>query len=179
MSTLYIGNATRQIHQFLYRVPESEKLRSQNIQPGTQIRIPGEVDKASIDYIVDQHSRFGMIPAAEIPKTKEFNGLCYSVDKPILADKIVYLMDHNVGKLEEMGREIREQTALAGNAVLETTLRENDRPEQIREFQMTIQEDRTTPNPEVAQMSEGFKVSRNGSDNDPSQGRQNGRRRAA
>src|SRR3974390_1318278 len=85
---LYIGNATKQEQQFCYRVPEDGRLRVQDIHVGTQIKVSGELTAQQIDAIVDQHRMYGLIPAAEAGKVKDFAGLCYSVGKPIQIDKL-------------------------------------------------------------------------------------------
>ena len=157
---LYVANVTAQTHEFLYRLIEQTKILRQVIPSGRQIQIAGDMNKDEIDYIVGQHAKYGMIPADEISHTKKFHGLCYSVDKPITAPLLNYLREHNQGELVEQGRELRRIAAIVSNDLLETALRENDRPEQITQFEMTIQEDRDIAS-DLPQLAEGLRVIRN------------------
>lgn len=157
---LFVGNVTAQTHEFLYRLIEQTKILRQVIAPGRQIQIAGDLDRADLDYIVGQHAKYGMIPADEISYTKRFHGLCYSIDKPITTALLNYLREHNQGELVEQGRELRRVAAIVSNDLLETALRENGRPEQITQFEMTIQEDREIDS-DLPQLSEGLRVIRN------------------
>jgi len=117
---LYIANCSKQVHNFMYRVPESNGIRAQPILEGGQIQISGELQPETVDYIVSQHAAYGLIPLGEIDRAKPFVGLCYSVDKPIAAAAIQRLMIHNQGVLEERAEETLKATALANNQLLES-----------------------------------------------------------
>lgn len=174
--SLYIGNATRQVLHFQYRVTRDAGVREQPIPPGTQIKIAGDLTPAQVDYIVRHHAKYGVVAADEIDHAKGFRGICYSVGKPIAGIKLSLLMEHNLGELVKLGRDIRKQSAVAQNNLLEQTLVENGRAERLTEMELTIQEENHDGNNSVPQLSEGFRVIRG---DGPSRPARNRARRAA
>jgi hypothetical protein len=176
--SLYIGNATRQPFGFQYRVSKgASAIREQSIPSGEQIRVAGELTPAQVDYIVTSLAKYGVVSADSIDHTRGFRGYCYSIGKPIAGMKLTLLMDHNLGELVKLGREIREQSAIAQNNMLETALIENGRPERMTEMELTIQEENHDGNNDVPQFSEGFRVIRN--ENPTPRSNKGSRRRAA
>ena len=175
--TLYIGNATRQNIQFNYCVAKGEAPRTQRIPPGAQVKVAGELTPAQVDHIVKQHAKYGIVAADALDQTRGFHGICYSVGKPISSVKLMVLMETNHSALIKLGREIREQNAVAQSQVVDQVLTENARPEQLRQMDFTIQQEEHDVTNNVPQLSEGFRVIRGGNDQPPVRGR--GRRRAA
>lgn len=173
---LYIGNATRQNLEFHYRIAKDAPAWNQPIPAGTQIRIPKDLTPAQSDYVVRQMSKYGIVAADSIDQARGFHGTCYAIGQPIKGMKLALLMEHNLGELVKMGREIREQTAVAQNNMLETTLIENGRPERLTQMDLTIQQEDHDARNSVPQLSEGFRVVR-GSDRPAPQPKS--RRRAA
>ena len=161
METLYIGNATRQNHTFTYCIVKGATYRELPIPPGTQARIPGELTPAMVDYIVTKQAKYGIVASDTIDQARGFHGLCYSINKPIDGMRLTLLMDHNIGQLATLGRQIREQTAVAQNAMLEQSLIENGRAERITETEITVQQEQSDPKNDQPQFSEGFRVIRN------------------
>lgn len=172
---LYIANCTKQIHHFIYRVPELSGPRAQPIREGGQIQISGDnLLPETIDYIINQHARYGMIAVDEIDRAKPFIGLCYSIDKPIPATKIQRLMLHNQDILEVRAEENFKTTALANNELLEnrieTTAREARRPiPKIGDLEISIEEETKSGAPsktnffrDGSKAAGGIKVSRSG-----------------
>lgn len=172
---LFIGNGTRHVYDFHYRMAETMQIRSQKIQPGAQVLISGELTKGEIDYIVAQHSQYGMISEDRIDQTRAFAGTCYSVDKPISATRLVYLLNGNLGHLVKRGEEIRRVNAVAHNNGINSVLAQSG-AEQIPVLELTVQQENKDPNNHVDQMSEGILVSTDGNA-EPLSGR--GRRRVA
>lgn len=171
---LWIGNATRQRYTFMYKVPEVAQYRHVTIEPGRQERI-ARLTAEEVAYIVDQHAMYGLISQDDIDRSQAFHGTCYSVDKPVSAPRLSYLMDHNLDELVERGREIRKVTAVAQSMNMDRALAETNRPERVSAMDVTIQQEDQDPNNSVPQFSVGTSVT-----NDP--GRQptsQGRRRAA
>lgn len=112
MPALYIANASKQPHDFIYWVPESATPRRQRIPAGGQIRVyKDEIAMELVNSIVSQHQRYGMVRANEIDRTKPFVGLCYDVDRPVKVDKIMYADEHNAGVLQEASAEARKLSA--------------------------------------------------------------------
>jgi hypothetical protein len=157
---MYVSNTTKQNVSFLYRVPESSGVRNQEIPVGSQVALSGDLSREAIDYIIDQHAKYGMVEVSEIDRIKEFSGLCYSIDKPVPVGKIERLIHHNTGKLIELGKKIRQEAAMSGNSVLENDLDESGRPERLRNFEMSIVEENHDDRDETPAIAEGVRVSR-------------------
>lgn len=119
MSTLYIANLTAQPHEFQYRVPADEgrtltrRVQTQKLAPGMQQMIHMETSLAVLEAIVDQHRKYGMVPASEAVRTKNFIGLAFQFDKPINLDQLEYAKDHNQNVLAEEGLARQEEVAIA------------------------------------------------------------------
>jgi hypothetical protein len=173
---LYIGNATRQMHDFHYCLAKGVAVRSLAIPAGTQARVPGELTPAQVDYILTKQAKYGIVGVDEIDRTRGFQGLCYSIGKPIASMRLTLLMGRNFDDLVRQGRKIREESAVAQSNLLERTLLENDRPERLTEMALTIQQERQDAGNDVPQFSEGFRVIRGGNDSPKPAGK---RRRAA
>ena len=161
---LYIGNATRQILNFQYRVSKEAPLREQVIPSGEQVKISGELTPAQVDYIVQKQAKYGVVAADTIDQARGFIGVCYSIGKPITSVRLTLLMQKNHEALVGLGRSIREQAAIAQNNMLETALIENGRPERLTELEITVQQERKDPEHDLPQFSEGFRVIRGGVD---------------
>ena len=124
MPELYIGNATKQIHQFAYRALERPGIVMQTIPMGGQIRIAPSGNRydltiQEIDYILDQHKQYGLVSTEDIDKMGPFSGLCYSIGKPLSADKLRRAMQKRDDNLIEYGKKLRQEAALAVNSQIE------------------------------------------------------------
>lgn len=134
MTTMYVANCTRQIQDFMYRLPEQTKVMKQIIDIGGQIRIPGDLSTPDVEAIVEQHAIYGMVRVDEIDRTKPFVGVCYSLDKPVSVDKIRIALQHNQDVLVERGRKIREETAVSINNAME------DQTNALESLEVSIEE---------------------------------------
>lgn len=112
---LYIANTTKQHHDFIYRTPDMGKTTHQVIQVGGQVQIWKDDTHAALDFIINQHASYGLVPVNEIDRTKTFIGLCYSFDKPVDIDAIVRATAHNDDVLVERGLDARKNAAAALN----------------------------------------------------------------
>ena len=114
MTTLYVANVSKQRHDFNYRIPEENSIRRQQIMPGQQITVyQPDAAPEVLRAIVDQHTMYGLIDAAEIDRKKPFIGLCYSFDKPIKVEKIMYGDEHNQKVLTQNSQDARRHAAAA------------------------------------------------------------------
>jgi hypothetical protein len=114
MPTLYVANASKQKHDFIYRIPEETSIRRQQIPAGGQITV--YQPNTSIEIlraIVDQHLKYGLVDVADIDRRKPFVGVCFSFDKPIKVDKIMQADEHNAGVLQQASLEARKLSAAA------------------------------------------------------------------
>lgn len=166
MPTLYIANASKQKHDFIYRIPEENNVRRQQIQPGSQIVIyQPNAPQNVLSMIVDQHKAYGLVDVADIDRSKPFVGLCYCFDKPIKVEKIMYADEHNAGVLQETSQEARKMSAAALHAAIERVTEGGAKLESL-ELEVVEQNGSTEPG-----LNERVEVSRDGSDNGPKRGR--------
>lgn len=174
---MYIGNPTKQHHDFMYRVPGARSARVQRIPVGGQIVISGDLDRDAVDMIVQHHAPYGMAAASEAEYVKDFISLLYSVDKPVSSLSLTRAMVHNNEVLAIQGKEIRRNASIVSNDLLTNNLVESGRQEKLRQMDVEILEenhDERSPDPAV---SEGFRVIPGGVDpNAPTTTRRSGRR---
>ena len=174
---LFIGNATKQNHDFAYWIPRAKSARIQRVPIGGQVMISGDLDQEAIDAIIQQHAPYGLVAASEADHVREFVGLCYSVNLAIRAEVLEKLMHHNTRVLVEKGKVIRKEASVAGNDQLQNNLTESGRPETLRQMETSLVEenhDDRSPDPQIA---EGYRVIQGGAqDPGPQTARQ--RRRA-
>jgi hypothetical protein len=121
---LFIANCKSQREAFSYRVGENGQLISQDIPAGGQIQIYRDADEATLRAIVEQHRKYGLIAVADIDRTKPFINLCYQFDKSITQNQIKYGIEHNSEVLAEVGRERRDQSAVAIGSNIERVAEE-------------------------------------------------------
>ena len=162
---LYVANATKQNFDFMYRLPEVTGIRMQTIPIGGQVQITGELTTPQVDSIIAQHTKYGMVAVDEIDRSRNFTGLCYSIDKPVPVAKIMTAVRLNTNVLQERGRRMRQEAAVAENNRIEQTLIENDIPGTLNKLEVSVVEekDRTDGEPMVA---EGVRVTRNEPENE-------------
>jgi hypothetical protein len=111
MAKLYIANCTKHVQMFMYAVPEEKGHRTQRIEMGGQILIYQDAALDTIKYIIGQHEQYGLISSNEVPRTKTFIGLCYSIDRPVDIDRVLTAAEQNDDVLVRRGQEIRRDTA--------------------------------------------------------------------
>jgi hypothetical protein len=125
MTELYIGNVSKQIQMFAYRALERPGTIYQSIPIGGQIRVAPNGSKADltlpeIDFILDQHKVYGITSVDDLDSKRDpFSGLCYSIGKPISAEKLRRAMVRKEDALNEFGKKVRQEAALAVNSQIE------------------------------------------------------------
>lgn len=151
---IYVGNATTQIFDLQFRVPESSSIRRQPIPMGGQVELNAPsaregFNQIQADSVIQQLGVYNMISVEEINRAgKNFAGLCYSIDKPIKSDKIQQLMMHNTQCLVILGKQLRENAAIVENDLLANQARNNDLG--LRNTEISVQE-------EDGDLAEGFR----------------------
>ena len=139
---LYVANVTKQIVQFAFRSPERFGLVIQTIPIGGQVKISpkgshSDLSTPEIDSILDQHRKYGLISVDELDTNKaSFHGMCYSIGKPISFDRIHKAMQRNEDTLEELGKQIRKEAALAVNNHIESQVGGN-----LKQLEMSVVEE--------------------------------------
>jgi hypothetical protein len=163
MTQLYIANATAQVIQFAYWPPERTRLITQTIPIGGQVRIAAQgsrtdLSNPEIDFIVGQHRKYGLIPIGEVDSsTLPFHGICYSVGEPISPERLHLAMQRNQQALEQQGKIIRLEAALAVNDLIEKQTGEN-----LNKLEMSVKEmePRSGYSEDHKPLGEGVRVTR-------------------
>lgn len=170
---VYVANTTRQVQDFVWRSIGNRSPHRMKIDVGQQVQLPGEWNTEDVTYLEDQHRRYGLVPVGEIDRTKDFIGVCFSVDKPISVEKIRRALTTNQQVLEERGRTLRQHAAVAVAAQVQA-----DHPDAgMTALEMSIQEERKDGGtPEV---NEGIRVPISGQGQPPPPANRGARRRAA
>lgn len=120
---MYVGNATKQIFHFMYRVVEHKGVRTQVIHIGTQVALTGSLTQKDIDLIIEQNSKYGLVAYNEIDRTRGvFHGLCYAIDNPIVDRRLQLLFESNQEALIARGKNTRRLAAIATNSMIESEL---------------------------------------------------------
>ena len=179
MPELYIGNVSKQIQMFAYRIPERQGVITQPIPIGAQIRVSPngyitDLSTPEIDAILNQHKAYGIVSVDELDsKGSPFRGLVYSIGKAITSEKMFKAMKRKEEELNKFGQKIRQEAALAVNSQIEQQI---GRP--LRELEMSFEEEepRGGYNDELDHLAEGVKVTRTPKEGIPTIGL--GRRRA-
>ena len=157
---LYIANATKQHIDFMYRTMDSGAYRRQPIPIGQQIQISGDLTAEDVEMIVKHHSRYGMIPAEKVNNSRTFNGLCYSVDKPVKMDSIQNLIELNTDVLIQRGKQMRQEAALATSSFVEAKMNNEfgDGAPGLREMEMSVVEENPDERSSIGPIAEGYRI---------------------
>jgi hypothetical protein len=179
---MFVANASLQKFQFHYRLPEQTKQRTLEIEPLSQTAIPDELQPADVDSVLAQHEPYGMVSVEAVKggvRLKSRSVLLYSTEGPVPAPLIRTLYDLNRGLLDEFGRNIRREAAIATNNVLQNTLdtqRSMGLDAQVAEVEMTVQEEEPSNGfGDKKPIGEGFVVTEQGEDNKPTTSKRRGR----
>jgi hypothetical protein len=173
VTALYLGNSSKFVVELNYRLPEDNPRHHARVlvlQPGTQMRLPGNAPKDFLDDLIQRHLIYGWIAAGEISRQADFAGVIYSFDKIIPENALYYVIDANDGKLDERSRLERQRMAVAASGM---AMNNGEQPTP-KEFEMSIREV-DAPRGAQALPEEGILVSNEGGTR-PSRG---GRRKAA
>jgi hypothetical protein len=113
MPSLFIANTSKQHYTFVYRDPHTEELRNTSIPVGGQICLARDASSGDIDYIVNQHVRYGLTKASEIVNRPGFVGLCFNIDAPVNLERMFERLEVNDDILQKRSDEQRETTVTA------------------------------------------------------------------
>jgi hypothetical protein len=163
MPELFIGNVSKQIQMFAYRVPERQGIITQTIPIGTQIRVAPngintDLSPLEVDAIIAQHRVYGIRPAEDLKENSSpFNGLIYSIGKPITVEKLQKAMRKKDDELKEFGAKVRQEAALAVNSQIEEQI-----GAPLRNLEMSFQEEepRGGYSDDLDHIAEGVRVTR-------------------
>ena len=166
---MYVVNATQQIRQFTFWLKGAPRALVQEVPIGGQTLVAGrELSVTDIEHVIQQHAPYGLVEVSEALRSRgTFDGVAYSLDKPVPYDRIVDLVDRYNGVMNERGKELRAAAAIATNDYIETNLRENGVPARLQTLEQTVEEverDHRDTSPEVAA---GVRVVREPGDSRP------------
>lgn len=121
---LWIINCTKQNHIINLRHSEQTKLTPHRINMGSQKCVLENASKIEIEAILNQLRHYRLINISNVDSDREITGLCYSINKPVEAEKIYGAIETNGDRLDEQASKIQEYSALAANEFIEKTLGE-------------------------------------------------------
>jgi hypothetical protein len=174
MTKLYIANPTRQRQVVCYRLdfdragePEMHRrfqpARQQDVEPGRQVQLGGDMHMTQITDIVEQLARYGLIGVVDVSRMQGKVTYIYNIDRPVPADVMRRVIAHNESVMVEDGRLRRMRAAVATNEIVQQTVSQQFAERGIEE----APSDRTTVVFEQEERSEagekpiaeGYKVS--------------------
>lgn len=156
---MYIANCSKQAQDFIYRLPEQPGTRLQRIEIGQQIQVSGDLSQKDVDAVVAQHAKYGFPRADEIDRTKPFFGVCWQVDRPVSVEKLRRAITHNDEVLEERGRELRQEAAVAIHGGVEQSV--DGTGAALKSVEVSVQEEKPGTGDDHQLMSEGVRVDKN------------------
>jgi hypothetical protein len=155
---MFIANGMHQNIDFQYRLPQYKSYRTQLIPVGGQIRISGELTSDEIDRIALHHAIYGMVSARDFKNYRGFHiPYIYSVNEPISADLIAELVEQNRIYNVELGKQLRQEAAVAVSATIEDNLPPQT-TERLKNLDMTIEE--VPSKDRDATIDEGIRITR-------------------
>lgn len=163
MTEVYLANVTKQVFMFAYRVPERAGFVTQMTPIGGQVLLAPNgtntnLTQPEVDAIIKQFDQYGVVPLNEVGSSKvKFYGYAYSLDKEISVAKLHEAMKKSEEGLEEQGRQIRLEAAVATNNKIEAQL-----GERLRQLEMSVveEEPRGGYNDDHTPVGEGVRVVR-------------------
>jgi hypothetical protein len=163
MPELYVGNVSKQIQMFAYRIPERIGIITQPIPIGGQIRVSPngttvDLSMPEIDAVLNQHKMYGLVSINELDdKGSPFSGLVYCIGKPITAEKLRRAMQRKDDELKKFGQKIRQEAALAVNSQIEEQI-----GAPLRALEMSFQEEEPRGGyaEDLDHLAEGVRVTR-------------------
>lgn len=114
---LYIANTTKQRHIFTYRKLETGRLVQIPIEHGAQmIVLDGSTEE--VDAVIQHHRVYGLVDSTRIDQSKDFVGLCYSINKPVSAAVIEKTIRDNDVHLTRNAHNLRQASIIAHDSTL-------------------------------------------------------------
>lgn len=123
---LYVANCTHQAQDFVYRIAERKSPVMQRIEIGSQICLPMDLTSIQIDKIVEDHRKYGLLEISDTVDKTKICGLVCSRERPIRAQKIMDMVNHNRLVMFVDGRELRKKAAIAVNNQIEEQIKRKE-----------------------------------------------------
>lgn len=133
MAKLYVANPTKQRQVIYYRLDfnkqgEREELRrfqparQQDVGPGMQVQLGGDLHQTQIVDIVEQLGRYGLIGVVDVPRMHGRVTYVYNIDRPVPAEILRRVIFHNDAIMIADGRDRRAKAAVATNDIVQNTV---------------------------------------------------------
>lgn len=159
MPKLWIANATSQVQQFTYWLPEMSRSFVQEVPIGSQTLIAGkDLPQGAIDGILKQHEVYGLTSANQAFRQRKFSGVVYSIDKPVRLDVLQELVQHHRGVLTERGKQLRQEAAIATDDYIQNQMMDQQMPGRLQELEMLVEETERDPQDTSPEIAEGMRV---------------------
>ena len=169
MTAVFIGNATKQILQFAYRLPERKQTITQPVPIWSQVELTVDCSQPDIDAIMEQWGKYGLVNVTSMGSAKDFEGYLISIGKPITGSTLKDATDMRMDVLIERGEEMRADAAVAMISTIE-----NETGTVARNYEISVVEEepkRGFANPNDRHVAEGWRADRNQRPDMPDQGR--------
>ncbi len=117
-----IANASRQHHNFNYRIPGAMQTTLVKIPSGTQVQIGKDFGVNEKEAIVSQLQRIGARSRSEMLTKPDprFRGLVYSMDKPLNEDDLMATADTVIDGADITSAQEMMQSVLGADRALES-----------------------------------------------------------
>ena len=134
---IYIANCTKQNLRHCFRLPETGRNQMVSIPSGQQVKLGDGWTQSQINHIVKHMESFGFRNAKDVNgKIKNFDGVLYSIDKPVREEQIVDGHDQLVEHQEMRSAQEATRSALAFDAAT-TDKRSRRRLAKVTEVSVT------------------------------------------
>jgi hypothetical protein len=141
MANMYVANATKHNYIFLYRASGRGTPTAQEIPIGTQIKVSGDLTPDDIEGIILQHERYGFMEVNRF-NSPLFGGIIYCVGTPIPEAKLKKAILKYQEILDEKGKVIRKEGAIAVSNVIEKEIiGEDNNAMKLTNLEMSVEED--------------------------------------
>jgi|SRR5688572_19114348 len=172
MPKLYVANASQQVQQFHFWLPEATRPFVQEIPIGSQVLIAGrELPSSVMDGIIKQHEVYGLGTVNQAFRQQKFSGVVYSVDRPVRLDVLQELVNHHRGVLTESGKKLRQEAAIATDDYIQNQIFDAQMPGRLQELEMVVEEVERDSRDESPEVAEGTRVSHRATDERPTRAR--------
>lgn len=155
---VFIGNTTKQILEFAYKLPE-RKLITQRVGVYKQVKLAVDCSQKDVDAVFDQWGKYGLIDVTEIESVrKDFEGYLISIGKPIASERLARAAHYREGVLIERGKELRKQAAIAMMNTIES-----ETGQIAKNYEVSVAEEiprQGFTNPDDSHVAEGFRATR-------------------
>lgn len=119
---LFAANVTSQAYEFHYRMPEDPRTLHVSIPSGEQRAIGRDMTVFEANHLIQINSIYGMLEVDKVDTIERGKTvtLIFSRDKEVPAELIQQVFAYNRGEITEIGRQRREEVAVAATKVLGT-----------------------------------------------------------